>query len=62
LINLFQSLPNGMALNTTVVKHDYIPDIYVKLVIPTAYYVENQPVEWSIRSLVGVVWEISRAK
>ncbi len=59
LLDLFHFSLNGLALNTTCVKHDFNPHIYTKFVTPTVYYLENEPVEWTLRSVARVFWELA---
>ncbi len=59
ILEMFHISLTGLSLNTTSVKCDFNPHIYTKFVTPTAYYSENEPVEWTLRAVARVIWELA---
>ncbi len=59
MLDIFNFSFFGIAFNTTGEKQDFNPRIYSRFVIPTNYYLENEPVEWTLSSTARVVWELA---
>jgi hypothetical protein len=59
ILDIFNFSFFGIGFNTTCEKQDFNPHVYSKFIIPTTYYLENEPVEWTLSSTARVVWELA---
>ncbi|KAF1083858.1 hypothetical protein SPSYN_03014 [Sporotomaculum syntrophicum] len=59
MLDIFNFSFLRISFNTTSEKQDFNPHVYSKFIIPTSYYLENEPVEWTISSTARVVWKLA---
>ena len=61
VMNIYGLTANGLALNVTCSKQGAGSNVYTKFVIPTPYYKENEPSEWTLNSSAQAIWNLAGA-